>query len=291
MLASPIHRCAMALNDLYLYLKAIHPDLPRLAVSLGVLVVVAFLYRILSRSIKLLGKRNDVDEHIENTLRLILRVGTIFVLITAFFEVFDLPTSWFVGSSALIGAAIGFGSSQTINNLVAGLYVIVSRPFRVKDYVKIGDVEGQVEGISINYTNLYTPSFNLLKIPNTQVMTNRVLNCTHEGSIKYTFALNFPHSVPMLNEEIIDICIEPAFDEFYSKHESLQLRRPEHYFETSVSFGRSFKIRIFIPRGEAKTLYALQAELSSLIMNNWDVQRRRMSKPEQSQDRLVQGVT
>ena len=84
MLASPIHRCVMALNDLYLYLKAIHPDLPRLAVSLGVLAVVAFLYRILSRSIKLLGKRNDVDEHIDNTLRLILRIGTIFVLITAF---------------------------------------------------------------------------------------------------------------------------------------------------------------------------------------------------------------
>ena len=78
-----------------------------------------------------------------------------------------------------------FGSSQTINNVAAGFYVLLSRPFRVKDYVRIGDVEGQVEEIGINYTKLYTPSFNLLLIPNTQVMSNRVLNCTHEGYIKY----------------------------------------------------------------------------------------------------------
>ena len=43
---------------------------------------------------------------------------------------------------AVIGAGvIGFGSSQTINNVAAGLYVIISKPFRVKDYVKIGDAE------------------------------------------------------------------------------------------------------------------------------------------------------
>ena len=59
-------------------------------------------------------------------------------------------------------------SSQTINNIVAGFYVIASRHFRVGDYVKIGDVEGQVEEISINYTKLYTPSFNLLVVPNVQ---------------------------------------------------------------------------------------------------------------------------
>ena len=36
--------------------------------------------------------------------------------------------------------------------------MLMSQPFKVKDYVKIGDLEGRVEEISINYTSLYTPA-------------------------------------------------------------------------------------------------------------------------------------
>ncbi|MGQ9680130.1 MAG: mechanosensitive ion channel family protein [Candidatus Bathyarchaeia archaeon] len=201
-----------------------------------------------------------------------MRILTILVLTTMLFTIYELPTTIFVGSSALIGAAVGFGSSQTINNIVAGFYVIVNRPFKIKDYVKIGDVEGQVEEISINYTKLYTPSFNLLLIPNVQVMNSRIINCTHEGFIKYTFTLSLPHT-PVSNEELMRKCIEPAIEEFHMKHQEKQLRKPEAYFETSVTMGRSFKIRIFISKGEAKMLYLLQPELASMIMNRWDAER------------------
>ena len=81
----------------------------------------------------------------ENLLRLVLRVIAIMLAIIIIFSIYELPTGWFLGSSALVGAVIGFGSSQTINNVAAGFYVIISKPFEVKDYVKIGDVEGQVE--------------------------------------------------------------------------------------------------------------------------------------------------
>ena len=45
-------------------------------------------------------------------------------------------------------------------------------------------------------------------------MNSRVLNCTHEGFIKYTFSLAIPHNPPLSNEEIIKKCIEPAIAEF-----------------------------------------------------------------------------
>ena len=141
--------------------------------------------------------------------------------------------------------------------------------------MKIGDVEGQVEEISINYMKLYTPSFNLPLIPNVQVMNSRVLNCTHEGFIKYTFSLAFSHLVS--NEDIINRCIEPSMEEFHRKHGDLQLRRTEFFFETSGNFGRSFKIRIFVPKGEAKTLFMLQPELAGMILNRWDTERKKGS--------------
>src|SRR4030042_3242465 len=202
----------MTLEELINFLNQLQPAL-HLVVSLAILATIVIVYKIVSRSITSTAKRLELDPHVQNLFRLILRVVTIIIAVTAVFTMYELPTTWFVGSSALIGAALGFGSSQSINNFIAGLYVIVSRPFIVKDYVKIGEVEGQVEEISINYTKLYTPSFNLLLIPNLQVMNSRILNCTHEGFIKYTFSLSLPHHASISNEEISKRCIQPAIEE------------------------------------------------------------------------------
>jgi small-conductance mechanosensitive channel len=261
----------MTIQDVVGFLDQL-PLAARIVVSLILLSTAAVVYKLFSRSISSTSKRIELDPHVENSFRLVLRVVIIIASITLLLTLYELPTEWFIGSSALVGAAIGFGSSQTINNVVAGFFVIITRPFRVKDYVKIGDAEGQVEEISINYTKLYTPSFNILEVPNVQVINSRVLNFTHDGFIKYIFSLNFTHSIS--NEDIVKRCIEPAIEEFQRKHKDKQLRRPEYYFETSSNFGRSFKFRIFVPRGDARTLYILQPELSDMIINKWDLERK-----------------
>ena len=262
----------MNVQELFKIFNGLHPEILHLIFTLIAVITIVVVYKSLSWFLSRASKRLGFDPHTQNSFRLLLRVVMLFVGLATIFSIYALSTEWFIGASALIGAAIGFGSSQTINNIVAGFYVVVSRPFKVKDYVKIGDVEGQVEEISINYTKLYTPSFNLLLLPNTQVMNSRILNCTHEGFIKYTFPLGLPHSVPLSNEEISNRCIQPAIDEFHEKYKDKQLRKPEYYFETSAHFGRSFKIRIFIPKGDVKTLYTLQSELSDMIINRWDAE-------------------
>ena len=254
----------MSLLDPFIQLS---PEVYNLLISVVALAIITVVYKLLNRFISRTGEEVELEPHAMNAIRLVLRVAAIMVTSAFLFSVWDLPTEWFVGSSALIGAFLGFGSSQTINNVVAGFYVLVTQPFKVKDYVKIGDLEGQVEEITINYTNLYTPTFNLLKVPNTQVMNSRILNLTHEGYIKYTFTVGFGHDVS--NHALMERCIEPALDEFHGKHEHEQLRRPEAYLDSSDRVGRTFLIRFFIPKGEAKNLYVLQPELLDMIMERW----------------------
>ena len=134
--------------------------------------------------------------------------------------------------------------------------------------MKIGELEGQVEEISINYTSLYTPTFNLLRVPNTQVMNSRILNLTHEDVIKYTFTIGFGHD--FTEENIIEKVIEPSITEFCDICCDLELRSPEAYLDTATRLEKIYLVRIFIPKGEAKTLYTLQPELLQIIMKNFD---------------------
>lgn len=240
----------------------------RIVIVAVLLVIIFVVYKFLSRLLSRHGERLDLEPHAMNALRLILRVLSIALASSVILAYFQVPSEWFVGGTALVGAFLGFGSSQTINNLVAGLYVLVTQPFKVKDYVRIGDLEGQVEEITINYTNLYTPTFNLLKIPNTQVMNSRILNLTHEGFIKYTFTMSFDHSYT--DDALMEKVLKPAIEEFHTRYEEYQLRKPEVYLELANRIERVFLIRIFIPKGQARKLYVMQPELLDMILTKWD---------------------
>ena len=239
-----------------------------LVYSVVALAVTYAVYRVLMGVVANRAKEHDLEPHVVNIVKLLVRIVAIVASITTVLQIFNLPTSIFLGGSALIGAAIGFGSSQTINNIVAGFYVLISQPFKVKDYVRIGDLEGQVEEISINYTNLYTPTFNILKVPNTQVMSSKILNMTHEGLIKYTYTVNFDHTYT--EERVFNEILEPAVQDFHKFCGDGSIRCPEAYLDSADRFGKTYKIRLFIPRGEAKMLYTMQPELNQFIMKHFD---------------------
>ena len=84
----------------------------------------------------------------------------------------------FIGAAALLGTAIGFASSSTIGNFISGLYLLVTNPFNVGDYVILPNlkVEGIVEEISINYTSILTPEGIHVLIANQKLLGTIVKN-------------------------------------------------------------------------------------------------------------------
>jgi small-conductance mechanosensitive channel len=78
--------------------------------------------------------------------------------------------------SALLGTAVGLAFSQSLSNLVSGLYVLGARPFRVGDYVVIGDAEGLVVEITLNYTRLLQKNHTRVSVPNSKVVSSTVKN-------------------------------------------------------------------------------------------------------------------
>lgn len=96
-----------------------------------ILVVIFLVYKFLSRFVSRTGERLELEPHALNDIRLLLRVVMIFSSLIIVFTMYKLPTTMFVSGSALVGALLGFGSSQSINNIVAGFYVLISKPFKV----------------------------------------------------------------------------------------------------------------------------------------------------------------
>ena len=86
--------------------------------------------------------------------------------------------SW-TAIAAVLGAAT-FGISLALQDVgrsfVNGVYILVERPFRIGDHVRVGVAEGRVEEVGIRLTTLRTAAGDRIIVPNTVVFSSIIEN-------------------------------------------------------------------------------------------------------------------
>lgn len=119
-----------------------------------------------------------------NSLRFIFgMIGFIVILFTV--PVFREKVGYIFSGAGILAAIIGFAAKDAISNLIAGLFIVLFRPFRIGDYIKLekGSM-GIVKDITLRHTVINTFENKRLIIPNSVITTESVLNFTiHDSKI------------------------------------------------------------------------------------------------------------
>lgn len=73
------------------------------------------------------------------------------------------------------GVAIGFAFRDILQNTMAGILLLLTRPFRLGDQIKVGAFEGTVEDIQVRATTIRTYDNRRAVIPNSDLFSDKVL--------------------------------------------------------------------------------------------------------------------
>ena len=150
----------------------------------GILLFIALLFatRVFQRWLRerVLQPRR-VDAGIANSIE--TTVGYSGIALSAILAIsyagLDITNIAIVAGALSVG--IGFGLQSIVNNFVSGLILLVERPVKVGDAIVVGDQEGNVRRISVRSTEIETLNRARLIIPNSELITGRVLNKTHRS--------------------------------------------------------------------------------------------------------------
>lgn len=124
---------------------------------------------------------------IKNSIRFSFIIIGIFVIIFTVPKLREQATFIFSGAG-IIAAIIGFAAQSAISNLIAGLFIVIFKPFRVGDYIKLDDTRiGIVDDITLRHTVINNFENKRLIIPNSVISTESVLNHTIDDSNVLSF--------------------------------------------------------------------------------------------------------
>ena len=159
-------------------------SLAHIFIAIGLFSALLALTRMLQRSLgETLLNPARMDAGIAHSIR--TGVGYLGIIIAGLVAVayvgLDITNLAIVAGALSVG--IGFGLQSIVNNFVSGLILLVERPIKVGDWIVVGSSEGTVRRISVRATEIETFDRASVIVPNSELITGRVLNWTHKTSI------------------------------------------------------------------------------------------------------------
>lgn len=221
--------------------------------SLVTIIVIIFIFKytikiikfffdeIKKENIKIDGFYNDWAMPTFNIIRFLL-LAFMLVIIFPYLPGSDSPI--FKGVSVFVGILFSLGSSNAIANMVAGLVITYMRPFKIGDFIKIGDVSGEVIEKTALVTRIRTPKFEDITIPNATVLSSTSTNYSsntkqvNNGLLIHT-TVTIGYDVPW--KEIHKALIDAAL-----KTEMTEPTPPPFVLQTSLDdFYVSYQINVY----------------------------------------------
>ncbi len=156
-------------------------NLPLIGVGIVLLVLgllaASYLAKLSARGLR----RTGADHVVISLSARLIRLVTVIAVILLALSVAGVNVGAALAGLGIAGLAVAFAMQNILENFVAGVLLLVRKPFRSGDQIRTGEIEGTVEEIDLRVTRLVDYDGELILVPNADVFTKTLVNLTRRG--------------------------------------------------------------------------------------------------------------
>lgn len=250
----------------------------KILISIIAAIVIYVVYRFLARQITRLKEQKRLEEDIAFTLRRVLQWLAILIIMAVVFAQFGIEVGIIAGLLVLAGGTIiGFAAMNTLGNAIAGIIIMVSRPFRIGDRVCFNGQFADVVAVDLIYTKMKTLDNVLVSIPNQELLKSPIENYEKKRAVRRNCSITAGYELNAKH-------VEKALLEAASKVEEV-LKAPEPYVWITQfgDFAIEYTLYVFI--NQIRLLPQIDAKLKRTVLETCKRYNIDISTP-----RLIQRV-
>jgi small conductance mechanosensitive channel len=143
---------------------------PKVLVAIIILVVGVFVGRWIGKAMARGLRKFDLEIPVRDLLVRVVNIVVMGLFAIMALQNLGVELLPLIAGIGVAGAAIALATQGVLSNVVAGLTIIFTRPFRVGEYIAIAGVEGGVESIGLFKTILTHPDLSKVIVPNRKIV-------------------------------------------------------------------------------------------------------------------------
>ncbi|HEX3628915.1 MAG TPA: mechanosensitive ion channel family protein [Candidatus Dormibacteraeota bacterium] len=175
-----------------------------------------------------------------------LLVSRIAYLAMVLFGVIAFVTRWF-GNPTLVFGGFGFlalafslAFQDILKNFIAGIFLLLERPFRLGDEITVDNHTGVVENIEMRTTTLRTPEGEQVLTPNSLVYTGTIINRTRYPTRLFTLTAKVPDG------HARDGLVDRLRDDLKKRPDIAKEPPPQVVLQPGVDGGQTLEVRYWL---------------------------------------------
>jgi len=157
--------------------------------ALIVLLVVVAVGRVLRRLALRGVSRTGADAQLRTLVNNVFLIVTLTVAVLAALTAGGLSVNVLLTFGGLTSLALGLAFQDLLRNVLAGIFLLIERPFRIGDWITVGDISGSVQTIELRTTGLRTVDGKLAILPNLSAFSSPVVNSTAYDMRRFSVAV------------------------------------------------------------------------------------------------------
>jgi len=181
---------------------------PNIIIAIVALVISIFVAKMIRNMARRAMAKTSTEGHIDILVAQLAYIGALALGIIMSLGILPINLSALFTGLGLAGFAVGFAMKDILGNFLAGIILLIQRPFTIDDYIKIGDVEGTVTNIRVRDTQLTTNDGRLIYVPNNTMSTSNIINLTALPLRRVDVDAGIPYSSDI--NRAVKACLEAA---------------------------------------------------------------------------------
>lgn len=166
----------------------------RIVIALLVIFISFKIINKIARKIEKSGDKGKLDKTLANVFAYIFKIALKCIVVISLVGYVGIDTSGITALIASLGLCVGLAVNGALSNLAGGILLIITRPFKIDDYIEAQGYSGTVEDIHLTNTRICTPDNKIVYVPNGALSTGTIVNYSEKDIRRVDWAFNVSYN-------------------------------------------------------------------------------------------------
>ncbi len=166
-----------------------------------------------------------------------------------------------VMAGGFAGIVIGFAAQASVSNVISGLFLLFEKPFKIGDFIHVGDIVGAVAEIGVLSTTIVTWDGVKVRIPSSELFNSSFKNYSASCVRLVRVGVQISYSASI--DEAINAILSKLREQWYILEEP----EPVVLAKEFASDGVTLEVRAWTP---GSTWFILYSNLAKLVKDALD---------------------